>query len=159
VHDVVGARLERGRFIRGLTDGCNHQGASAARELYSTNADRAGASLHKHCAPIYGTRGVNTAMRRNARDAETCPLFEGHAVGKRHGVGRGHNRILGGGAKRAVGLSRIAPHSPASRKIGGYSLASPIDDACAIAVGYHAGERHPVAERMLPLLDVTRIDA
>jgi hypothetical protein len=47
VHHVVGARLERGRFIRGPTDRRNHQGASAARELHGTNTNRAGASLHK----------------------------------------------------------------------------------------------------------------
>jgi hypothetical protein len=101
---------------------------------------------------------VNTAVRRDSSDAKACALLETHFIRERHRVCYRDDRILGGRAERTVGLRAVAPH-PAADALSGDTIPNQIDDASAVAVRNDTWIRHAVAKGILPLLDVTGIDA
>src|SRR3989442_15115354 len=101
---------------------------------------------------------MNRSMRGDARYAEASALLERNAVRQRYGLRGGHDDILGRGAERAMGLRPVAPHALADSRARD-ALPDAVDGPRSIAVGNHARERHAVAESVLPLLNVTRIDS
>src|SRR6266480_3718192 len=101
---------------------------------------------------------MNRSMRGDARYAEASALLERNAVRQRYGLRGGHDDILGRSAERAIGLRPVAPHALADSRARD-ALPDAVDGPRSIAVGNHARERHAVAESVLTLLDVTRIDS
>src|SRR2546428_11294491 len=101
---------------------------------------------------------MNRSMRGDARYAEASALLERNAVRQRYGLRGGHDDILGRGAERAMGLRPVAPHALADSRARD-ALPDAVDGPRSIAVGNHARERHAVAESVLSLLNVTRIDS
>src|SRR5205823_10359605 len=101
---------------------------------------------------------MNRSMRGDARYAEASALLERNAVRQRYGLRGGHDDILGRSAERAIGLRPVAPHALADSRARD-ALPDAVDGPRSIAVGNHARGRHAVAESVLTLLNVTRIDS
>lgn len=104
------------------------------------------------------TRDVDRSVSGDSGNAETSALLERHGVGQWGcSVQRNHG-VLGGGAKRTIGLRSVAPYA-APQPFGWDSVTYLVHHSGAIAMGNDPRVRHAISEGILPLLDVARIDA
>ena len=155
---MICASVARDRVIRGCSDGSNDNGAGAMRELHGADADGSGGALHQHGAASYRTCDVNTAVRRDSRDAKACALLETHFIRERCRVCHRDDRILGGRTERTIGLRTVAPHTAAEALSATPSPTRSMMSR-AVAVWNDTRIRHSVAKSILALLDVAGIDS
>src|SRR2546426_5276469 len=132
--------------------------ACEPRQTDRADADCTGATLDQERTSSNWPGRMNRSMRGDARYAEASALLERNAVRQRYGLRGGHDDILGRSAERAIGLRPVAPHALADSRARD-ALPNAVDGARSIAVGNHARVRPAVAESVLSLLDVTRIDS
>ncbi|QRP49379.1 hypothetical protein [Amycolatopsis sp. FDAARGOS 1241] len=98
---------------------------------------------------------ANTAVAGDPGDADDCALLEPDLRRQRHGVLRGHDDVLRGGAERPVGLREAHPDAFADAP-GVGTRAGRVDRARAVPVRDHARVGHgrtPVAAAFADVTD------
>jgi hypothetical protein len=99
---------------------------------------------------------MNSPMSGYAGNAETRTLLQRHAFGKLNHLLQGNNGVLGGGSKRTVRLSAIAPNPPTDPFLRD-TFAYRVTRARSVAVWNDTRIWHPDAKRILAFLDIARI--
>src|SRR5215469_13475940 len=95
-------------------------------------------------------------MSGNAGNSKTGSLLQRNTFRQRNNLLQRNYRILGGGSKRTVRLSAIAPYSP-SDPVPRYIFSNRVNGTRPVAVRYDPRVRHTDAKRILAFLHITRI--
>src|SRR5215469_16775092 len=95
-------------------------------------------------------------MSGNAGNSKTGSLLQRNTFGQRNSLLQRNNRVLGGGSKRTVRLSAIAPYSP-SDPVPRYIFSNRVNGTRPVAVRYDPRVRHTDAKRILAFLHITWI--
>jgi hypothetical protein len=156
-HLIGPCRLRR-HGTRGRPHAGHHTRTGLPGQHHGCCAHRPGRALHQHRAALQRPGAMHGAVRGDAGNAQAGPLRERHRIGQRHRLRGRHHHVLRGCAERPVALRAVAPHALAQPR-GRHPRAHLVDGARAVAVRDHARARHAVAERILALLDVARVDA
>src|SRR3954452_15149606 len=101
---------------------------------------------------------MNCAVGRDAGDSQTGALLPRHTLGQASDLLDRNDRKLGRRAKRAIGLSSVAPHrlpQPLGRNTG----TDLIHLSCAITMRNDTRIGHSVTKGVLTLLDIAWVEA
>ena len=126
-------------------------------KLRGERADAAEHTLDKHHLPCDRAVTEHRAMRSDSGDPETRAEFVADLIRQLHGLLRGHDRHLRGGAERTIRLCPVQPHTLTNTR-GINTFPHGIDHARTITVRNDARVCHPEPEPTAALLRIARVD-
>jgi hypothetical protein len=131
--------------------------ATPVRKLRGKRTDAAEHTLDKDDLPCDGSVNEHRAMRSDPWYPKARAQLVADRIRQLHGLVRGHDRNLRGGAERTIRLRPVQPHTLTNTR-GINTFPHGIDHACTITVRNDARVCHPEPEPAAALLRIAGVD-